>query len=132
MFEFLSPDKAPLQLIMAFFAITFLQSAVDKTVDFKGNLDFLNGHFKNSPLAGQVKPMLMFLTLVEYTSGVSCVYAIFQLIFASAIGPTHMALTICGLNLVMLLFGQRLAKDYAGASTIGIYMILVMSGFILI
>ena len=43
-------------LVSAFFAILFLQSAIDKIVDRRGNLEFLQGHFAKSPLAGMVPP----------------------------------------------------------------------------
>lgn len=124
-------NLAPHFLIMIFFAITFLQSAIDKAMDWNGNLAWLNGHFKNSPLGSQVKVMLGALTLVEFASGLSCAYALVRLL-NSKTDAVSCALTICGVNLLMLLFGQRLAKDYAGAATIGQYMILVIAGFLLI
>ena len=44
--------------ISAFLAILFLQSGVDKIVDRRGNLEFLQGHFAKSPFSGMV-PMLV-------------------------------------------------------------------------
>jgi len=41
---------APL-LVLAFLAITFLQSGYDKIKDWKGNVAWLNGHFANTVLA---------------------------------------------------------------------------------
>jgi uncharacterized membrane protein YphA (DoxX/SURF4 family) len=41
---------APL-LVLAFLAITFLQSGYDKIKDWKGNVECLNGHFSNTVLA---------------------------------------------------------------------------------
>ena len=35
---------------------------------------------------------------------------------------------LCVLNLIILLFGQRIAKDYVGASDIAVYFILVILG----
>ena len=77
--SFLTVKTIPLFLIMAFFAITFLQSAVDKVLDWKGNLGFLTGHFKNSPIAKQVPLMLGALTLTEFVSGFACSYALLRL-----------------------------------------------------
>ena len=41
-------------LVSAFLAILFLQSGIDKVVDRRGNLEWLEGHFAKSPLAGIV------------------------------------------------------------------------------
>jgi diacylglycerol kinase len=35
---------------------------------------------------------------------------------------------LCGINLVALIFGQRFAKDYAGAAVLVNYFILIMVG----
>ena len=37
-------------LTLLFLIITFLQSGIDKLTDWKGNLSFIKGHFKNSIL----------------------------------------------------------------------------------
>ncbi|MCB0379140.1 MAG: hypothetical protein KDD33_11675 [Bdellovibrionales bacterium] len=124
-------NMAPHYLIMAFFAITFLQSGIDKVIDWKGNLGWLNGHFKSSALAGQVKLMLGILTIVEFISGLACIWAMVALLKDDK-SAVSCALTICGVNLLMLLFGQRMAKDYAGAATIGQYMVMVLLGFALL
>ena len=41
-------------LVSAFLATLFLQSGIDKVVDRRGNVEFLQGHFAKSPLAGMV------------------------------------------------------------------------------
>jgi len=37
-------------------------------------------------------------------------------------------LLLCVLNLIVLLFGQRLSKDYVGSVDIGVYFILAILG----
>ena len=120
----------PILLIMTFFMITFLQSAIDKIIDWKGNLGFLNGHFKNSIVTKQVPIMLACLTIVEFLSGFFCLYALVRIFISPTLLPVVCALSMCGINLLMLLFGQRLAKDYAGAATMGNYMTMVLIGFV--
>ena len=56
----------------AFFAIAFLQSAVDKVVDSKGNLAYLTGHFASSPVRDLVQPMFWAITVLEAVAGVLC------------------------------------------------------------
>ncbi|PHN99997.1 DoxX family protein, partial [Rhodobacteraceae bacterium 4F10] len=45
-------------LILLFLIVTFLQSGIDKVTDWKGNLSFIKGHFKDSPLKNSV-PLLL-------------------------------------------------------------------------
>ena len=45
-------------LILLFLIVTFLQSGIDKIVDWKGNVEFIKHHFKNSPFRNSV-PLLL-------------------------------------------------------------------------
>src|SRR5436190_10424476 len=53
----------------AFLAILFLQSGIDKIIDYRGNLEWLKGHFGKSPLAGVVPVLLTALVLLEVAAG---------------------------------------------------------------
>jgi putative oxidoreductase len=50
-------------LILLFLIITFLQSGIDKMVDWKGNLNFIKAHFKNTPFRNSV-PLLLSTILI--------------------------------------------------------------------
>ena len=50
-------------------AILFIQSGVDKVVDWNGNLAFLKSHFSKSFLAPLVLPMLAAVTVMELATG---------------------------------------------------------------
>ena len=112
--------------ISAFLSILFMQSGLDKTFDFKGNLSWLKGHFADSLLGGMVPAMLGIITAVELAAGMLCgigalealVYGTFCFGYAGSIAAA--------VALLMLFFGQRVAKDYAGAATLVSYFILVM------
>ena len=67
--KLLTPIVSAQFLTLALLAILFLQSGIDKILDFKGNLAWLKGHFAKSPLAGQVAPMLGVITLTETAAG---------------------------------------------------------------
>src|SRR5206468_8716404 len=56
-------------LTSAFLAILFLQSGIDKVVDRRGNLEWLQGHFAKSPLAGMVPLMVTIITILEVAAG---------------------------------------------------------------
>src|SRR5258707_14352182 len=56
-------------LTSAFLGILFLQSGIDKIVDRRGNLEFLQGHFAKSRLAGTVPLLVTVITGLEITAG---------------------------------------------------------------
>ncbi|WP_273568660.1 DoxX family protein [Maribacter halichondriae] len=110
-------------LLLLFLVITFLQSGIDKILDWKGNVSWLTDHFSKSPMKGIVPGMLVTVLLAEGLAGLLCLIGLYQIIFD---GGGNMALygaiASC-ISLLMLLFGQRMAKDYEGAKTIVIYFI---------
>ncbi len=124
----------PLIAVLAFLAILFTQSGLDKVFDFKGNMEWLTGHFANSPLAPLTKPMVVVLTLLELASGVISILAVVMLLndAANAHQAVILALSLCSLSFLSLFFGQRMAKDYAGAASIPAYFVVALVGFILL
>jgi len=110
-------------LLLLFLIITFLQSGIDKITDWQGNLGWLKGHFEATPLKNMVPLLLGTVLLTEVVAGILCFIGLFQIIIT---GNTTMALygaiASC-IALLMLLFGQRIAKDYEGARTIAVYFI---------
>ena len=119
-------------LILIFLTVTFLQSGVDKIIDWKGNLDFISDHFKNSPLKGMV-PLLLFKILVlEVAAGILMAVGTVQLGLSGEYELALYGLILSAITLIFLLTGQRLAKDYAGAVTIVIYFIPTVFGIYLL
>lgn len=115
-------------LILIFIVITFLQSGIDKIKDWKGNIGWLKGHFSETFLAGQVPLMVGIILVLEIVAGLMALVGIFYII---SNGQTEIALyahILAAITLLMLLFGQRVAKDYAGAFTIVGYFIVVILG----
>ena len=110
-------------LILIFLAITFLQSGYDKLFYWKDNVDWLKGHFAKTPLKNHVPLALLNILLLELISGILCVVGCVELFVNNGrIFGFYGAVFSC-ITLLMLLFGQRLAKDYDGARTIVIYFI---------
>ena len=110
-------------LILLFLVITFLQSGIDKLTNWGENLSWLKGHFKDTPMKGIVPLMLGTVLVAEVVAGILCVIGIYQL---ATLGESTVALygaILSCISLLMLLFGQRMAKDYAGAMTIAVYFI---------
>ena len=112
-----------------FLAILFLQSGIDKVVDRSGNLEWLGGHFASSPLAGIVPLMVTVVTIVEILAGVLCALAVPAMLLGDAGNTLAVAgISLSALSLTMLFFGQRLAKDYAGAAVLVPYFVLALLG----
>jgi len=117
-------------LISAFLAICFLQSGLDKIFDRKGNLDWLIGHFSNSPLKNIVPILLMLITLSELFGGLLCVVGIVDFFVNGVKKLMLYGLIINSISLIALFFGQRLAKDYEGASVLVGYFIITIIGIL--
>jgi hypothetical protein len=110
----------------AFLAILFLQSGIDKIADYRGNLEWLKEHFAKSPLAGVVPVLLMGLTLLEVTAGALSAIGCLILIVSRASTVAFCGAVISAVALITLFFGQRMAKDYAGASVLVAYFLLTL------
>ena len=118
-------------LILSFFSIVFIQSGLDKVFDHKGNLSFLRdllGKFFNQSL---ITLAFISVTVLELFSGFLCLAGVFYtfLYDSSLIGLV--GLIVGSVALLVLLFGQRVSKNYEGAKTITIYFILSIIGVLL-
>ena len=111
-------------LVSVFFSIVFFQSGIDKIIDRKGNLEFFKDHFKDTLLNKIFSPALSILAFLEITTAGVCLFGFtYSLIFADTTFIFY-GLLLAGLVLLMLLFGQRVAKDYIGAADITVYFIV--------
>lgn len=115
-------------LILLFVLITFLQSGIDKAVDWNGNTGWLKEHFSGTFLSGMVPLMVGIILIIEIIVGI---LAIGGIVWILAYGDKSLGLLSCILaciTLLMLLFGQRIAKDYAGAFTLTGYFVVSIFG----
>ena len=110
----------------AFLAILFLQSAIDKVIDHRGNLEWLKGHFAKSPLAGVVHVLLTAITLLEVGAGALSAIGCLMLIVSRETTIAFYGAVSSAVALVALFFGQRIAKDYAGAAVLVPYFLLTL------
>ncbi len=119
---------APQLLILAFLAIVFLQSGIDKLTDWKGNLSFLKDHFGKTFFKNSVPLMLGVIMLGELIVGVLSIIGIIQIYTSGIMVMGFYAAIIAAKVLLALLLGQRIAKDYAGAMTIVVYFMVTVFG----
>ena len=129
--NFLSNHPAEV-LILLFLIVTFIQSGIDKLLDWKGNVSFIKGHFKNSPLKNSVPLLLAIILFIEIIAGLFMSVGVFQLYTSEAKEIASFGIELSAIALIFLLIGQRLAKDYAGAMSLGVYFIISVLGVFLL
>ena len=111
-------------LVSIYFSIVFFQSSIDKIIDRENNILFFNEHFKNTIIKKFVPMLLTSLAVLEFfVASLNALAIIYSLLYSNLTFIFY-GLLACSVVLLMLLFGQRLAKDYVGAADITIYFIL--------
>ena len=113
-------------LVSAFLAILFLQSGIDKVVDRRGNLEWLKGHFAKSSLAGIVPLMVTAITILEIGAGTLSAIGCGLIIFSRNSTLAFYGAVVAAMSILALFFGQRMAKDYAGAAILVPYFLLAL------
>lgn len=119
-------------LVLLFLAITFLQSGYDKFTDYQGNLGWLKEHFKGTFFDGKVDFSLKTILVLELVAGLLCIVGMIELVVNNGSTFAKYGAIVSCVTLAMLLFGQRVAKDYDGARTIAIYFIIAVFGLFLL
>lgn len=107
-------------------AVLFIQSGLDKVFDWKGNLEWLTGHFSKTFLGGFVPVLLATITVSEIATGFLSAAGIIYFLVAGSLNLIFYAAILGALSLLALFFGQRIAKDYPGAGSIVPYFILTL------
>jgi len=110
---------------MIVLVVLWLQSGLDKITDYKGNFEWLSGHFAKSKLKGMVKFLLITLTIFELSTGVASLLAIVDVWFLKLWYFPFAACFLSMLSFTCLFFGQRMAKDYGSAASLMVYMIYI-------
>lgn len=111
-------------LVLLFLSVTFIQSAYDKLFDWKGNVVWLKGHFATtSLLKNNVPAALAIILILELIAGVFTLAGCVQLLINGERTFGFYGAVFSCITLILLLLGQRLAKDYDGARTIAIYYV---------
>jgi uncharacterized membrane protein YphA (DoxX/SURF4 family) len=112
--------------VSSFLAILFLQSGIDKVFDRRGNLEWLKGHFAKSPLAGMVPALLICITILEVAAGaLSAIGCLLVILLKNSTIALYGAI-FSAAAITALFFGQRIAKDYAGAAVLVPYFLLTL------
>jgi diacylglycerol kinase len=119
-------------LVSAFLAVLFLQSGIDKVVDRRGNLEFFQSHFAKSLLAGIAPLLITIITVLEIAAGALSAIGCVLIVVTHDPTVAFYGAVISALSILSLFFGQRMAKDYAGAAILVPYFLLCLAAIYLL
>ena len=126
------PFKDPLVLcqilIAIFLCIVFIQSGMDKIIDRRGNLNYFKSHFSDTFLKTIIGSLLSILTALELIGGLMLIYGIYYAFIYRTTLWIFYGFVVLSITIILLLFGQRIAKDYIGAADLVPYFILIILG----
>ncbi len=125
--QFLAPTLSLQLLSLAFLAILFLQSGLDKVFNYKANYEWLKGHFAKSMLKNTVGLLMPVITLLETIAGVCCAIGVFQLLLSGTTTIGLLGAQLAAASILALFFGQRMAQDYEGAATLVGYFLICLA-----
>lgn len=112
--------------VSAFLAILFVQSSFDKLFNWRGNLEWLKGHFSKTPLASVTPIMLAVLTLIELIAGCVSLAGSILIVWSHDPQVAFIGALWSAIAILCLFFGQRMAKEYAGAAVLVPYFLVTL------
>src|SRR5690242_7679094 len=116
----------PALFVALLVSILFIQSGLDKVFDWQGNVGWLNGHFSKTFLAPMVPIMLATITVMELATGFLAAAGLIYFFVEDSLRVIFYASLLGSASITALFFGQRVAKDYAGAAVLVPYFILMI------
>ncbi len=119
-------------LAAGFLIITFLQSALDKIFNYKGNLDWMKEQFSKTFFKNAIGLFLPVILIAELVSGLLFIFGIIQLFRGEGREMLMYGFFLSGVTLLMLLFGQRVSKQYSGAVSLTGYFIITLIGLMVL
>ena len=117
-------------LIALFLSIVMIQSGLDKVIDWKGNQSFLVEHFSKTFLSKLVNPLLLSILILEIAAGVLCLFGSFISLIHNNTQFIKIGFILVAIDLIALVFGQRIAKDYVGAAVLVNYFVIAIIGLL--
>ena len=118
--------------ILIFLLITFGISVIEKLGDWKGTISYIESNFKNTFIKNLINPLIIGLLILEIITCLLIIYGIYGLIFLSSTYIAFLSCIFSGICILYMLVGQRIAKDYVGATSLTVYFILVIMGMFLL
>ncbi|MEZ5039885.1 MAG: DoxX family protein [Saprospiraceae bacterium] len=127
----ISADLLLRGLSSLFVAILFIQSGLDKVINWKGEKAFYTSHFEKSILKGSVPLLMPVITISELAAGFLSGIGLLVYAFGGSTDLAILGMLLANLSILQLFFGQRVAKDFAGAATLVPYFLVTLVGLYL-
>ena len=122
-------DQIPLLFVLAFLSIVFIQSALDKIFNWKGNLEFTASTLTSKFPPRLVRFALLNVLLLEFAGGFGSLGGIIEIFLESTtLFIAKLGIITSSTALLILLLGQRISQNYVDAKTIVIYFIVCLLG----
>lgn len=119
-------------LAAAFMAIVMIQSGLDKVFDYKGNLSWIKEQFSKTFMRNMIGVLLPVIMICELAAGLLCLIGGIYFFVADSTVLLAAGFALNGIVLLMLLFGQRVSKQYAGAVGLTGYFIINLIGLFML
>jgi hypothetical protein len=120
----IEPQTVILIFTGLFFSILFIQSGLDKVLNWKSELDFNKEHFGKTMVKPFIPLMFTLLTGMELSSGILSITGLILIWKTGKQIIPFYASCQCAITLICLFLGQRISKDYAGAQSLVSYFIV--------
>lgn len=128
----LRPNTIALIIIMIWLLITFIFSFLEKITALSETKSFFITHFKASFIRSFTTPLLYILLILELVVVFLLSFGLYQYLLLNETFFLLLGLIVTSFSLLSMLIGQRIAKDYQGATSLTVYMIITIIGFCLL
>ena len=115
-------------LFSVFMAILFIQSGLDKVFNWNDEKSFYKKHFSQTFLKNTIDLLMPTITLAELAAGLLSGAGVIHYILSGDKMIACFGMLMANISLLMLFFGQRVAKDYSGAATLVTYFLAAAAG----
>lgn len=119
-------------LAVLFLFITFLISVIEKFVDLKGTFAYMTAVFEKTLLAAISRVLIWVLICLEIVTLFFLSIGLFELIFNKAKENAIYGSILASLTIISMLIGQRIAKDYVGATSLTVYFLASIASIFLL
>lgn len=104
-------------------AVLFLQSGLDKVLDWSGNRAYIGSVFEKTFLRSVSTWLLGVVTVLELAAGVCSGLGVVFLLLGQGAELAALGLLLGATAILCLFTGMRIARDYGGAASITAYFV---------
>lgn len=117
--------------IGAFLAVLFLQSGLDKVLDWSGNKAYVTGYLEKTPFRRFSGLMFLQITLMEVAAGIVSAAGVLSTVLVRSTALAMLGAFFAASSILGLFLGQRLAKDYTSAAAMVPYFLTTVAALVL-